>query len=390
MQNTRNGNFGIVVSGGPAPGINTVISAAVLEASRHGYATKGLVEGFKNLTLGRPGATVELPVSLVSSIYNQGGSILGTSRFNPCLNAESQERFLAGLAAAQIDKLIVVGGEGSAYLSLLLSRRAPHLAVAHVPKTIDNDLVLPHHYPSFGFETARYAGAKILDTLSIDARTCKRWFIVTTMGRNAGFLALGLGVSSGATLTLIPEEFAPASQTPRSLAEVIFASMQQRCAEGKEYGLALLAEGLLDSLNPDSSPTLRSCARDEMGRIKYSRLELGEVLMPELNALCDAARLPIKSISKNIGYELRCYPPISFDVEYCRFLGLGAVRALLEGQCGVLITRDYDRLSSQPLETLIDAGGHIASRRVNLTSDTYLVARSFMVRPLPGAESAKN
>jgi len=351
----------------------------VIEARNRGFTVKGLKEGFKGVSLREPDSVVELTIEQVSSIASTGGSILGTSRFNPFRSPQTKQQFLSELREHGIDKLVVIGGEGSAYLSHQLALEQPGVQVVHVPKTIDNDLILPNHYPSFGFETARYAGTKILDTLRVDAKTTKRWFLVTSMGRKAGFLALGLGIASGATSTLIPEEFLPGT-TPAEVAQIIFGSIQRRFLSGRDWGVVIIAEGVLDLLSPDSSKELRECPRDELGRIIYSQVELGDVIKPELQRLCDNAGHDLKLNTKDIGYELRCHPPVSFDVEYTKFLGFGAVRHILEGRTDGMVTRDYDSLGFQPLSELVLPDGSIRSRKIDLESDIYKVARSFMIR----------
>lgn len=373
-------SFGIVVSGGPAPGINSVISASVIEASNRGYQVKGLVNGFRDITVGEPNAVVTLTTDVASTIYNKGGSILGTSRFNPFKDTEHFDKFVAALHANDIDKLIVIGGEGSAFLSLNLARKCSDLAVVHVPKTIDNDLILPNKYPSFGFETALHAGTKIVEVLREDAKTCKRWYLTTTMGRKAGFLALGIGLAAGATSTLIPEEFAGYRPTPHDLASIIFSTMRKRIAMRKNYGVIVLAEGILDCIDPGQSELLQGCVRDDLGRIRYSQVELGDVLIPHLKDMLKEAGLDSHLIRKNIGYELRCCDPISFDIEYTRFLGYGAVQHILGGHSGIMVTRDFDKLGFLPLESMVGDDGLIRSRGVDLSSDLYRVARSFMIR----------
>lgn len=373
-------SFGIVVSGGPAPGINSVIYSSVIEANNRGYTVKGLVNGFRDITMGEPGAVVDLSAELVSSIYNKGGSILGTSRFNPLKDQQHLDTFLAGLHQNNIDKLIVIGGEGSAYLSLKLAQLHSNLSVVHVPKTIDNDLILPNKYPSFGFETALHSGTKIVEILREDAKTCRRWFIATTMGRKAGFLALGMGLAAGATSALIPEEFSGFSPTPEDIAAIVFSTIRKRLAMGKNYGVILLAEGILDCLDAGQSTALKGCVRDDMGRIRYSQVELGDVLIPPLKEMLKNAQLDVHMITKNIGYELRCCDPISFDIEYTKFLGYGAVQHVLGGNSGIMVTRDFDKLGFIPLESMAGADGVIKSRRVDLSSDLYRVARSFMIR----------
>ncbi|MFM1848530.1 MAG: pyrophosphate--fructose 6-phosphate 1-phosphotransferase [Pseudomonadota bacterium] len=374
------GTIGIVVSGGPAPGINSVIAAVAIAAHHSGFSVKGLQRGFKGVALGHPSSVIDLSIDGVSPAAHLGGSILGTSRFNPFRDPATKLNFIEALNAHRIDHLVVIGGEGSAWLSHRCAQEIPGIKVIHVPKTIDNDLPLPQNYPSFGFETAREVGTGIVETLITDARTCRRWFLVTSMGRKAGFLALGLGVAAGATLTLIPEEFNQHRQTPEEIAGIIFKSIAARAKHGKEHGVALLAEGLLDVLDPNGSPLLQSCPRDELGRVNYSHIELGEVIAPPLRQLCRKAGLDIKILTKNIGYELRCHSPTSFDIEYTRFLGHGAVMLLKAGRSDVMVTRDFDTLTAIPLADLIDASGAIVSRKVNLESELYKVAQSFMVR----------
>jgi len=115
-------SFGIVVGGGPAPGINSVISSSVIEANNRGYVVKGLVNGFRDLTLGEPNAVIDLTSEMVGSIYNKGGSIIGTSRFNPLKDKELLEKLIVGLRQNNIDKLIVIGGEGCQDLPSLVPR----------------------------------------------------------------------------------------------------------------------------------------------------------------------------------------------------------------------------------------------------------------------------
>lgn len=374
------GKLGIIVSGGPAPGINTVIWSAVLEAYNRGIATVGFLNGFRGASSLEQNSWTFLTPESVMEIDTKGGSILGTSRFNPFHQPETKDAFLRTLKVHDINKLIVIGGEGSAWLTYQVSQQYPDIQVVHVPKTIDNDLILPNEYPSFGFETARSVGTSILKTLRVDAKTTARWFLVTSMGRKAGFLALGQGIAAGCTMTLIPEEFAGQKTKPADVASVIFESMKKRSLIGKQYGVAVLAEGILDMLDAEGDPVLANCPHDELGRIRYSEIELGDVILPHLRKMCAEEDLSIQITSKNIGYELRCADPMSFDVEYTTFLGYGAVKHLCEGGTGVMVARDFDKLGYVPLKDLALPDGSIMSRVVDLNSDYYKVARSFMIR----------
>lgn len=368
--------IGIIVSGGPAPGINNVIHACTLEASKKGFLLHGIIDGFKGICNGN--VPLILEPRQTALISNQGGSILGTSRFNPFLSKETEESFLNNLEKAHIQKLIVIGGEGSAYLSYNIAKKHPHIQVVHIPKTIDNDLYLPNNHPSFGFETARHVGSEIMTTLVMDARTCHRWFIATCMGRKAGFLSLGLGIASGATATLIPEEFPKGEVSLNELRQRVVAVIDERISKGKDYGVVILAEGIIDLLNSKDCAQLANCPRDAMGRIHYSDIEIGGLLVDSLRQYY-ASKNKITINNKNIGYELRCHYPIPFDIEYTKFLGYCAVQYLLAGSTGVIVARDFDELKAIPLSDMIDSSGNIKSRRVDLNSDLYKVARGFMV-----------
>ncbi|MBX7138566.1 MAG: 6-phosphofructokinase [Oligoflexia bacterium] len=374
------GNFGIVVSGGPAPGINSLLASVVIEAQNLGYGVRGFKNGFKDVATGKADAVISLTIPDVVPHMSTGGSILGTSRFNPMGSEVHKENIFRTLRSNSIDKLVVIGGEGSAYLSHLISSTQSEVKVAHLPKTIDNDLELPNNFPSFGFETARAVGTRILHTIAVDARTTGRWFIITSMGRKSGALALGLGLAADATITLIPEEFEQ-NVAVESVVEKIYASIAKRLKTlDKNFGVALLAEGIIDKLDSSGVEELRDCPRDEIGRLRYAEIELSEIIATRLRKRCRANGLEIMISSKNLGYELRCHPPFSFDIEYTKFLGHGAVKYLLAGLSGIMVVREYDNLGYVTLDSMLDAQGKIRSRTVNLDSDLYQVARSFMIR----------
>lgn len=380
LRSVEDGNFAVIVSGGPAPGINSVIAAVVISAHNAGYKTYGFDRGFSGVAQKGVDAVKELQVSYVTTIATTGGSILGTSRFNPFSDPAAEAQLLETFNKLNIDKLVVIGGEGSAYLSHQIAQRVPAIRVAHVPKTIDNDLILPNKHPSFGFETARFAGSNILKTMISDAKTTNRWFIVKTMGRKAGFLALGMGIASGATITLIAEQFSQSDLTPDDVASHIFHSLKRRLDEGKGYGTAVLAEGILDKFDTNKVEQLKDSSRDDMGRLRFSEIGLEDLVAASLRRMCAEENIKMRFTAENIGYELRCREPVAFDIEYTRLLGFGAVRFLLEGQGDFMVVRDFDNLAYVPLQSMLGSDGTLRTRKVDMTSDVYKVASSFMIR----------
>ena len=183
--------------------------------------------------------------------------------------------------------------------------------MAHVPKTIDNDLPLPGGIPTFGFETARSVGVELVNNLMTDAITTQRWYLVVAMGRSAGHLALGIGKSAGATLTMIAEEF-PRDQPIRlsHLVDVLEASMLKRIAHGRPFGVAVLAEGIGLRLPRDElREAMPEVELDEHGHVRLAELELDRLLAKQVKDRFKQRGQNVTVEGKNIGYELRCAPP---------------------------------------------------------------------------------
>lgn len=145
------------------------------------------------MVLVKPKADPEGPISEVSQIHFQGGSILRTSRANPTRNRQGLQNVVGGLRKLRVNNLVTVGGDDTAFSALEVAKVVNReLQIVHVPKTIDNDLPLPGNMPTFRFETARHFGTAIVRNLMEDSRTTNRWYFIVTMGRSSGHLALGI------------------------------------------------------------------------------------------------------------------------------------------------------------------------------------------------------
>ncbi|MCX7793008.1 MAG: diphosphate--fructose-6-phosphate 1-phosphotransferase [Thermodesulfovibrionales bacterium] len=374
------GYLGIVVGGGPAPGINGVISSATIEAINEGCEVIGIKGGFKTLFNGDKKSVVKLTINDVSRIHTQGGSILGTSRDYPDRVKERFRILIRTLRDLGIRYLITIGGEGTVFMANWIQKEAKWLSVAHVPKTIDNDIPLPGGMPTFGYETARHWGVEIVKNIMEDARTMERWYFVTTMGRHAGHLALGIGKSSGATITLIPEEFREKVVPLKKISDLLAGSIIKRLAMGRTHGVAILAEGIAEKLDINELSKYEYLEKDETGRIRLSEIQLGRILKHEVKNTLKEHGINITIVDKNIGYELRAAAPIPFDVEYTRNLGYGAVKFLLEGGRGALVSFHDGKLHPVPFEELTNKEGRISLRLVDINSETYMVGRMYMIR----------
>jgi 6-phosphofructokinase len=377
------GAFAIVVGGGPAPGINGVISAATIEAINNGHEVIGVLEGFKWISKGDTRHLLPLTIDDVSRIHNRGGSILRTSRHNPTKSPEDVENVVATLQQLGVRYLVTIGGDDTCYSASRVAEAAGKaISVAHVPKTIDNDLPLPHGMPTFGFQTARSVGDAILQSLMEDAKTtANRWYIVIAMGRTAGHLALGIGKSAGATLTIIPEEFGDRPVTIHEVCDILEGSIIKRLASGRDFGVAVLAEGLASGIDEQWLAQFGNVERDEHGHIRLAEINLGQLVKDVVRKSLALRGINLTLVAKDLGYELRCADPVPFDSEYTRDLGYGAVRFLLDGGNAALINYEIGRLKPIPFNKLLDPVTHRTKvRRVDIGAESYQVARKYMIR----------
>jgi len=374
--------LGILVGGGPAPGINGVIAAATIEARNHGLRVLGILDGFKWLTRGDTGHVRELEIAEVSRIHFDGGSILRTSRENPARSAESIQRVVGALRLLGVSHLLTIGGDDTAFAaSRLAAALVPGIGLAHVPKTIDNDLPLPPEVVTFGFTTACNLGKDLVHNLMQDAATTERWFFVTVMGRRAGHLALGIGGSAGATLTVIREEFGAGPVSLDRVADILEGAVLKRRIQGRDHGVALLSEGIADGLDPAS---LGAVERDSYGNVRLSELDLGRLLKERVAASLATRGLKTTIVAKDLGYELRCAPPGGYDIQYCRSLGYWAIRFLLEGHTGAMVTIQGGKLIPVPFAEMVEpATGRIRVRMVDVTSEMYQTLYAYMIRLKP-------
>ena len=285
------GRLGILVGGGPAPGLNGVIAASTIEGINQGYEVIGFRDGFKYLAQGDTTQAKPLSIRDVKDIHLRGGSILGTARTNPTKSEEQMKNVFSVLEKLGVTALVTIGGDDTAFSASHVAKRSGgKIKVAHVPKTIDNDLPLPGSTPTFGYETARHYGVQLVRNLMEDARTTSRWYIIISMGRAAGHLALGIAKASAATLAIISEEFRGRPVTVDEVCDIIIGSIIKRKAAGSSYGLVVLAEGLIESLGekgliaalPEGQlERFGKVIRDDHGHLRLGEIEFGR-LMKEL------------------------------------------------------------------------------------------------------------
>jgi ATP-dependent phosphofructokinase / diphosphate-dependent phosphofructokinase len=379
---TQPPTLGILVGGGPAPGINGVIASATIEAINEGCRVVGIYDGYQWLAQGDATHAQELRIDDVSRIHWLGGSILRTSRTNPANAQSSLDNAVKALGQLGVTHLLCIGGDDTTFGAAKIAETAGGaLRVATVPKTIDNDLPLPDNMPTFGFETARAVGSNTVESLMEDARTTQRWYLVVTMGRKSGALALGITKASGATLAVIPEEFDAGPVPLHVVRDTIIGSIVKRRTTGHNHGVAVIAEGVAERLDPKELDALKDVARDAYGNVRLADVDLGDIIKQSVSASLQQMGLATTVVAKDIGYELRCAKPVAFDVEYTRTLGYGAVRYLLSGGSGAMVALRGGKVAPVTLNEMIDpATGRIRVRQVDTGTEAYEVGRKYMIK----------
>lgn len=394
--------LGIIVGGGPAPGINAVIGAATIQAINCGFEVIGFYDGFRHLVADEfdpPTHTARLEIARVARIHFDGGSILRTARTNlldpDALKATQRAEPHAakvGLALGRmrelgVNCLLTIGGDDTVLSARFLADAAAgKLRVVHVPKTIDNDLPMPQNQPTFGFSTARMVGAQLLKNLMTDSQTTGRWYLVNAMGRSAGWLAMSIGAAAGATVTLIPEEFSEHS-TVQAIVDVLEGAIIKRALLERYDGVAVIAEGLAYRLG-DRAELERLLGRevsvDVAGHVRLSEVPLLELIKKELQARFKARGENLPLVTHNIGYELRSADPTPHDMAYCRALGFHSIRLFMEPAArasGVIVALVNGNLATVDFNDIMDPATNRARvRQVDTKSDEYAVCRAYQIR----------
>ena len=363
-------SIAIICGGGPAPGINTVISTLAKTFLKDGYKVLGVHHGYKGLFSDNPDVKA-FNFNKADRIFSRGGSTLTMSRYKP-----KDSDFKADFFKKNNVKLLVtIGGDDTAStasrLTKYLTNQKLDVAHIHVPKTIDNDLPLPDRNPTFGFHTAKDEGVRIGNTVYEDARTSQNWFVVSAMGRSAGHLAFGIASACHFPMMIIPEMFNKTNITFDKLINMIISSIIKSKIRGIEYGVAMVSEGVFHFMEEDEIKnsginfTYDDHGHPELGNVSKSHIfnYLLQVKLKELG-------LDIKSRPVEIGYELRCCNPIAFDLTLCTLLGIGVKKLFDEGISGCIVSANSKGdITPLYLKDFEDEHGKVQPRLVDIESD---------------------
>lgn len=408
----------ILFAGGPAPSANAVISAAAAAFLRAGVEVIGIKHGYSSLIEYDPSQPLEegkdymmLTPPVLRRTRSSQGIMIGTARSNPgkhitcpqdLHDAEKcapMNRVCEALASLGVDALISIGGDDTLKSANKFklhqeTNRADKkiMPVVHLPKTIDNDY---HGIDfTFGFFTAVDFLATEIRSLIYDAEATRAYFLTETMGRSAGWLSYGAAIAGEASLVISVEDvnagFLVEEQYTDSTGETktrkcmdmdrvcgrIVQTMLAREAEGKEYGVIVIAEGLAEFL-PFSY--VEGVTRDDHGHINISAVSLHKIMSSAVEAKyteTTGGNRAVKGLQ--LGYEARCAKPHAFDAMLGSQLGVGAFRALVEEKLnGVMVSVSGQLdLHYEPFENLVDPETLVTVvRYIDTESDFHRLAR---------------
>jgi ATP-dependent phosphofructokinase / diphosphate-dependent phosphofructokinase len=357
----------ILCGGGPAPGINSVISSVAKVFLKDGYRVIGLQDGYKKLFTEDP-QLVEFDFELADNIFHQGGSVLRMSRHKPSDLEFRTDFFIKN----NVKLLVTIGGDDTAStanrISKFLAERNVAIQNIHVPKTIDNDLPLPEGNPTFGYQSAKQEGVRIGSTVYEDARTSGNWFVVAAMGREAGHLAFGIGAACHFPMIIIPEMFNKTDITFDKITRLIISAMIKRKINNIGYGVAIVSEGVFHFMSDSEIESSGiQFTYDDHGHPELGNVSKAHIFNMLLQIRLKQLNINIKSRPVELGYELRCIRPTAFDLMYCSLLGLGVKRLFDQGITGCMVTSDHrGDIAPLYLKDVEDEYGKVKTRLVNM------------------------
>jgi len=360
-------SIAILCGGGPAPGINSVISSVALVFLKSGYRVIGIHEGYKGLFASNP-KTQEIDFHFADDIHKQGGSALQMSRHKP-KDSEFNTKFFTD---NNVQLLVTIGGDDTASTANRISKYLKEHDVSiqniHVPKTIDNDLPLPEDTPTFGYQSAKQEGVRIAQTIYEDARTSGNWFIVSAMGREAGHLAFGIGAAIHFPMIVIPEMFNKTEVTFDRIINLIISAIIKRKILGVDYGAAIVSEGVFHFMNDTEIENSGiNFTYDDHGHPELGNVSKAHIFNILLQQKLKNLGINVKSRPVELGYELRCVQPSAYDLLYCGLLGYGVKKLYDEGRTACMVTvTPAGKVTPLYLEDVEDEHGKIHPRLVNM------------------------
>ncbi|MFT5252498.1 MAG: 6-phosphofructokinase 1 [Flavobacteriales bacterium] len=308
--------IGVLTSGGDSPGMNAAIRSVVRTCAYHHIDCIGIYRGYQGMI---EGDFKEMGPRSVNNIVNKGGTVLKSARSLEFRTPEGRLKAHENLVKADIDALVVIGGDGT-FTGGLIFNTEFNFPVMGIPGTIDNDIFGTSH--TLGYDTALNTVVDVIDKIRDTASSHNRLFFVEVMGRDAGHIALNAGIGAGAEEILIPEEDLGL--------ERLLESLKKSKASGKSSSIVVIAEG------------------DKIGKNVFELKDYVEANLPEYDV-----RVSV------LGHMQRGGSPSCFDRVLASRLGVRAVESLLEGKSNYMVGLQNDKVNLTPLEQAIKGKSEI-------------------------------
>jgi len=297
--------IGVLTSGGDAPGMNAAIRAVVRSCAYHHLECVGIFRGYEGLI---EGDFKSLDARSVKNIINRGGTFLKSARSKDFRTKEGRDKAFQHLKKAEIDALVVIGGDGT-FSGAIVFNEENDFPIVGIPGTIDNDINGTDY--TIGYDTALNTVVEAIDKIRDTANSHNRLFLVEVMGRDAGDIALNAGIGAGAEEILIPEQNMGRDR--------LLESLERSKKSGKTSSIIVVSEG------------------DKIGKNIF---ELAKYIEDNLKSY--EVRVTV------LGHIQRGGAPSCFDRVLASRMGVGAVDALLNGERDIMIGIIHNKITSVP------------------------------------------
>jgi 6-phosphofructokinase 1 len=316
--------IGVMTSGGDSPGMNAAIRSVARTCAFYEIECAGIYRGYEGMI---EGDFIELNARSVKGIINKGGTFLKSARSVGFRTPEGRQEAYNQLKKANIDALVVIGGDGS-FTGALIFNQEFGFPVMGIPGTIDNDIAGTSH--TLGYDTALNNAVEVIDKIRDTASSHNRLFFIEVMGRDVGHIALNVGVGAGAEEILIPEEDLGL--------ERLLESLKRSKESGKSSSIVIVAEG------------------DKTGKNVFELKDYVNEHLPEYDV-----RVSV------LGHMQRGGSPSCFDRVLASRMGVKAVESLLNGKSNLMVGLINDKITVTPLEKAIKGQSKINKELIRVS-----------------------
>ncbi len=316
--------IGVMTSGGDSPGMNAAIRSVVRTCAYYKIECAGIYRGYEGMI---EGDFIELNARSVKGIINKGGTFLKSARSKQFMTKEGRQKAYDALKAANIDALVVIGGDGT-FTGALIFNKEFDFPIMGIPGTIDNDIAGTTH--TLGYDTALNNAVEVIDKIRDTASSHNRLFFVEVMGRDVGHIALNVGVGAGAEEILIPEEDLGL--------ERLLESLKRSKESGKSSSIVIVAEG------------------DKTGKNVFELKDYVNEHLPEYDV-----RVSV------LGHMQRGGSPSCFDRVLASRMGVKAVESLLDGKSNLMVGLINDKIAVTPLGKAIKGQSKINKELIRVS-----------------------